>query len=167
MRTDLWRINLYLLALLAVAMCGCQTSKRKAEKMTLIELHIEANLDGTEKTQEIAINRTAPVKITVAAEPFLDTRYLTNAVVLDTPGGFFLQLDFDREGAWRLESATSRYTGKRVAILATFPEPRWLAAPLPPRRIGNGRLTFTPDCTREEADRIVSGLHESIKEVKK
>ena len=44
-----------------------------------------------------------------------------------------------------------------------FPDPRWLAAPVFTKRITDGVLVFTPDCTREEADRIVKGLKLAIK----
>jgi hypothetical protein len=166
MRMHGLRINFYLLALVAAAACGCQTSKSK-EPVTHIELHMETNPDGTERTQKILVNRTAPIRLTVNHEPFLDTRYLTNAAVVEALGVFSIQLDFDQQGRWMLESATSMNPGKRVAVLALFPEPRWLAAPLPQRRIANGRLTFTPDCSREEADRLVQGLHRSISKLKK
>jgi hypothetical protein len=36
---------------------------------------------------------------------------------------------------------------------------RWLAAPRITGRIADGRLEFTPDATRDEAERIVHGLN--------
>jgi hypothetical protein len=44
-------------------------------------------------------------------------------------------------------------------------ESRWLAAPVIPRRISNGVLTFTPDASREEADLIAIGLNNVAKKV--
>jgi murein DD-endopeptidase MepM/ murein hydrolase activator NlpD len=41
---------------------------------------------------------------------------------------------------------------------------RWLAAPIITRRISNGVLVFTPDCSREEADQLVLGLNNVAKE---
>ena len=38
-------------------------------------------------------------------------------------------------------------------------EARWLAAPRISQRIKDGVLVFTPDATREEAERIVRGLN--------
>jgi hypothetical protein len=165
---DLLRINSYLLAALTAAIVtGCQTSSSKDKELTLIELHIEASPEDSEHTETITVNRAAPVKLTVHKESFLDTRYLTNATLIEAQSLYSIQLDFDKQGLWRLESATSLYTGKRVAVLALFPEKRWLAAPLPIRRISNGRLTFTPDCTREEADRIVKGLNRTVAKLNK
>jgi hypothetical protein len=169
MRMDVLRFNTYLLAVVtAMLLSGCQTSSsEKKKELALIELHMEANPDGTEKTETVQVFRNNPIQFTINSDAFLDTRYLTNAIVLDTDGGFAIQFDFDKQGAWRLESATSMNAGRHVLVHALFPESRWLAAPLPKRRIGSGRLTFTPDCTREEADRLVRGLAKTIKEVRK
>jgi hypothetical protein len=35
------------------------------------------------------------------------------------------------------------------------------------RRIGNGELVFTPDATREECDRIVTGINNVAKRIAK
>jgi hypothetical protein len=45
-------------------------------------------------------------------------------------------------------------------------ESRWLAAPIVRKRIGDGKLIFTPDATREECDTIVTGLNAVAKKVK-
>ena len=43
----------------------------------------------------------------------------------------------------------------------------WLAAPMTNKRISDGVLVFTPDASREEADRIVLGLNNVAKEAQK
>ena len=48
-----------------------------------------------------------------------------------------------------------------------FGELRWLAAPILQQRIRDGLLVFTPDATREEAERIVRGLKNVAKTVQK
>ncbi len=45
-----------------------------------------------------------------------------------------------------------------MAIAAEFGQMRWIAAPVIKERLGDGVLVFTPDTTRQEAERIVSGL---------
>jgi hypothetical protein len=66
-----------------------------------------------------------------------------------------------------LDGATSANHNRRVAVFARWPEGRWLASPMIHKRIADGVLTFTPDCTREEAVRIVRGLNNVAKKIKK
>jgi len=44
---------------------------------------------------------------------------------------------------------------------------RWLAVPSITQRINDGVLTFTPDCSREEADELVAGLNVVAKKTQK
>jgi hypothetical protein len=46
-------------------------------------------------------------------------------------------------------------------------DPRWLAAPQITKHLSAGVFTFTPDATREEAERIVTGLNNVAEKVKK
>jgi hypothetical protein len=65
-----------------------------------------------------------------------------------------------------LDGASANHN-KRIAVFARFPESRWLASPIMRKHISDGIFTFTPDCTREEADHIVRGLNNVAKKVKK
>ncbi len=87
---------------------------------------------------------------------------------MEEPGGLFsIRLKFNWEGTAILDSFTSSNPGRRIAIMGDFGGKRWLASPLIRQRISNGVLTFTPDATREEADKIVRGLNNVAREVKK
>jgi hypothetical protein len=66
-----------------------------------------------------------------------------------------------------LDTVTTANKSKRIAILAIFPEKRWIAAPLINQRNASGVLTFTPDATREEAERIVRGLNNVAAQLRK
>ena len=55
----------------------------------------------------------------------------------------------------------------RIGIWARYTEARWLAAPMITRRITNGLFVFTPDCSREEAERIVLGLNHVARQTHK
>jgi hypothetical protein len=70
-------------------------------------------------------------------------------------------------GGWLLEQYTTANKGKHLAISAEFGEMRWLAAPKITQRLGEGRLVFTPDATREEAERIVDGVNRVAKRAQK
>ena len=89
------------------------------------------------------------------------------ATVVEAVGGFMLRIQYDRHGTGVLEIATHRMRNQHIAIHSSFPETRWLAAPIIDGPISNGLLVFTPDATREEADRIAKGLNALAKKLRK
>ena len=162
------RFNIYLwLALGLVWLTGCQTSKDKDKKVTTLELHLEINADGGKDNETVPIFREHPMYITVDREPIVDTPDVAHAEVVEALGGFSLRVHFNWRGTQLLASTTQANRGKRIGILVDFPEPRWIAAPMIRKSITDGILTFTPDCSREEADRIVKGLNDVAEEIKK
>jgi preprotein translocase subunit SecD len=88
-------------------------------------------------------------------------------VVDDPLGGFEFTIQFDRQGTRLLEQYSTASKGKRIAVFSYFGNPkepgkgevRWLAAPVVRERITDGIFTFTPDASREEAERIARGLN--------
>lgn len=167
------RFNLYLCVAFALLLSACKSSpdekKEKQEKkdVSYLELHLEVNRDGSSDNEEITINRASPYTINVDKMPFVDSADLDQAVVVDDLGGFAIVLKFNWRGTQLLDGATASNHNKRIAIFARFPKTRWLASPLITKRIGDGVLQFTPDCTREEADRLVRGLNNVAKKIKK
>jgi hypothetical protein len=158
--------NIILLSLGLVA--GCQTSDDPKKELTAIRLHIEANPDGTTFSRTVGIYRAQPVPVNIESAPFADERDVEHAAVIDWMDGFAIQLNFNRHGQWVLENVTRSNPNRRVAVEADFgADTRWLAAPLLRRPIADGVLTFTPDATREEADRIVRGLNNVTAAIKK
>jgi len=164
------RFNIYLgLALAIGSCCGCQTNSSKTKKpLSTLRLHQEMNTDPMGRSEEISIFREQPVKLTVNKAPFLTEANLKEAKVVDTTGGFALSLQFDKQGGWLLEQYTAATRGKHIAIFTQFMNAgehklnsgRWLAAPLIHSHIADGLLIFTPDATREEAQRIALGLND-------
>jgi hypothetical protein len=166
------RFNLYLCAAFLVLFSACRSADDKKEKKeskeaAYVELHLEINRDGSSDNEEITINRSSPYTINVDKMPFVDSADLDEAVVVDDLGGFAISLKFNWRGTQLLDGATSANHNRRIAVFARFPKSRWLASPVIRKRIGDGVLTFTPDCTREEADHIVRGLNNVAKKVKK
>lgn len=153
-----------ILLLLAFA-GGCQTDEKKKE-LTVLRLHIEANA-AAGNGKPVSICRATPVLVNVEDTPFLDERDIGQAAVVDWMDGYAVQLDFNSHGKLMLENTTRLNPGRRIAILCEFGETRWLAAPLIARPISNGQLVFTPDASREEAERIVRGLNNVAAEVLK
>jgi preprotein translocase subunit SecD len=153
--------------LLAALVAGCATLGNNNKEVSAIELYLEANADGTPFNKEVPIYRAQPVMVNVNSSPFADDRDLENATVVEDAGGFAIALALNQHGSMMLENATRSNPGKRIVVFANFGESRWLAAPRPSRPIANGQLIFTPDASREEAERLVRGLTNVIAEIKK
>ena len=164
--------NLYLLLPLAVmlaAAAGCKSDKKDTgdKHLASLRIHVEnrAQLPGEGKT--ISVIRSNPVLVTINTEPVLTENNILKATLLDSPVGYAVQIQFDEMGTLQYEQYTAAYQGKHLVIFGQWSEEttnsRWLAAPLIARRISNGVLTFTADCSREEADRLVAGLNRIAK----
>jgi len=167
------RFNIYLCCALGVLLfMGCQTAEKKKQKekdkeVTTIELHMEENTDGTSGNEPVSIGRDGSFQVNVDKTPFVNSANLVEAKVVEESGGFVIECKFDWTGSTLLESMTSSNPGKRIAVFCMFGKDRWLAAPVIKKRISNGTFRFTPDATREEADRIVRGLNNMTKKLKK
>lgn len=164
------RFNIILLLFLCGAfLSGCKTTdeKAKAKEAATLSFHLEVNNDGTPTSGPIPIYRAQPFLVNVQKQPFLETTYISKVEVVDTDDGFVMRVNFDLGGASRLDGYTTSYNGHRIAILATWTEARWLAAPRISRRLNEGMLVFTPDCTRQEAERIANGVNNLVKKFAK
>jgi preprotein translocase subunit SecD len=169
MTNHLVRFNIYLVAACALILAGgCLTHRGKDKKeATTISLHLETDPDGLSDIGPESIGRADPIIVSVNKTPFLDGGDLDEASVVDEPGGLYsIRLKFNWQGAAVLDSTTSSNPGRRIAVYSAFGDARWLAAPVIHQRISNGILTFTPDATHEEAERIVRGLNNVAKGLK-
>ena len=129
-------------------------------------MFLEANRGGGHASG-VSIYRQSPLRVDLERSPFLSEADLDSASVVDLPGGFGIEAQFNGHGALVLEGVTVAHKGQHLAIQSNFGENRWLAAPVINRRISNGDLVFTPDATREEAERIVRGLTNVVRKIKK
>lgn len=161
------RFNLYLLfpVLLALA-AGCATDK-KDEKMGGLRVHIESTANAPDSAQVISVLRDKPVSVTVGPEPVLTEANIVAAKLLETPGGFAVEVKFDQSGTWLLEQYTATNPGKHFVIFGQWGDKlastRWLAAPIITHRLGDGVLSFTPDGDRDEMTQLVLGLNNFAK----
>jgi preprotein translocase subunit SecD len=165
------RFNIYLaLAFLLGLACGCQTDKKEKELGTL-RVHIEVSPDPAGTSENISVLRADPVSVTIKREPILTEANIITAKVIDARGGFAIEIKFDENGTWLLEQYTAANPGRHFAIFGQWSEKpvagRWLAAPIITHRVADGVLAFTPDCSREEADQLVSGLNNMSKKIRK
>ena len=163
-----YRFNFYLALVLTSALAiGCQSTDRKEKKiLSTLRLHLEMNPDPTGRSETADVYRESPVRFTIDKVPFLSEANVKQAKVIDVTGGFALEIQFDRQGSWLLEQYTAK-PSRHIVIMSQFAPPgedklnkgRWLAAPLVRNHITDGLFSFTPDATREEADRIALGLN--------
>ena len=166
--------NLWMAPVLAAAMLlagfGCASHSKEKEKEkddkkpgqheeASLRLYLEVNVDGSDRNAPVSIGRQHPFVLNVEKRSFLTEFNVEKASVVESLGGFSISVRYNQEGAWILEQYTTANKGKHMAIAGEFGQMRWLAAPLINARIADGMLVFTPDATREECDRIVSGLN--------
>ena len=161
-----FRFNTYLLLAGALALAtGCKSDapsgkpKYGKKDHSSLRLFLQVNPDGSDRTETVMIGRERPFAVHVDKQPVLTEVNIEKASIVEALGGFSIAVQFDKEGGWLLEQYTAGHKGKHLAIAAEFGEKRWLAAPKITERIADGRLVFTPDATRDEAERIVHGLN--------
>ncbi|HEX3889669.1 MAG TPA: hypothetical protein VHX90_02370 [Verrucomicrobiae bacterium] len=166
--------NVYFTVAAAMALlCGCQTSPQdKADKKVgALRVHVETNPGPEGTSQTISVLRSDPVAVTISQDPILTEANLIAAKIIESPGGFAIEVKFDEISASSLEQFTAANPGRHLAIYGQWGEKlangRWLAAPLITHRIADGRLTFTPDASRDEADQLVLGLNNVAKKIQK
>jgi hypothetical protein len=165
------RFNVYFALAAAMAMlCGCQTDKQD-EKTGALRVHLETNPGPEGTSQDVSVLRSDPVSVTIAPDPILTEANIIAAKVIELPGGFAIEVQFDEMSASALEQFTAAYPGRHLVIYGQWGDKlangRWLAAPLITHRISDGVLAFTPDASRDEADELVLGLNNVAKKIQK
>jgi hypothetical protein len=167
------RFNIYLsigiLAALLASGCHSVPADKKPPKKGygVLRLHIETNVDGTDKNGTVMIGRREPFPLNVNKLPFIEeTQFARVSRTDDGMGGFGLSVQLDRQGTWLLEQYTVAKKGRRIAVFAELEDFHWIAAPVITKRITNGVFAFTPDASREEVDKLVLGLNHRIKKLR-
>ena len=156
---------LTLLSLALATGCGTTEDSKRKKEMSTIRIHLES--DGqADHSSAITVHRSAPFQLNIEREVLLDEHNVIAALLVEQPGGFAIQVQFDRTGSWTLEQASVMRRGRHLAVHAHFGPARWLAAPVLRDKISSGKLTFTPDCTREEAERFLRGLNNAVRKLR-
>jgi hypothetical protein len=165
------RFNVYFALAAALALLGgCQTQKPPKD-LGALRVHIETQPGPDGTSQGVSVLRSTPLLVNIAPEPILTEANLIAAKIIETPGGFGIEVRFDEISASALEQYTADNPGRHLVIYGhwgnTPADGRWLAAPLIIQRIGNGILSFTPDCSRAEAEQLVLGLNNVAAQIHK
>lgn len=165
------RFNIYLLLALAMGLAsGCSTTEEKQNKklVSTFRFFIEVNPDFPGLSEKIEVHG---VPITVQKQPILNESDIKEATVIQVEDDFAITLQLEDRAKLLFEQYTAGNPKKHMVLFAQWVEPdkkeanagRFLAAPRINSRVTNGVLTFTPDATHEEAERIVKGLNNIIK----
>jgi hypothetical protein len=90
------RFNLYLALLMGLALvCGCQTEKKKhKETLAALRIHLQANPNEAGATDNVSVGQREPVSVTVTHDPVLSEASILVARIIDTPGGFAIEVKF-------------------------------------------------------------------------
>jgi len=174
--------NLYLVLIVALGLpTGCKTTPGEGKNpLSTLRLHLEAKKGDSKVdpkagpfagTETVEVDRANKMQFTIAKDPFLTEASVKEAKVIDDNGGYALQIQFDTKGAWLLEEYTGANRSRHILVSSQFFNPgedkinlgRWLAAPMIRNHITDGLFVFTPDATREEAERIALGLNHVAK----
>ena len=169
MRANTRRFNLFLAFMAMAVLCGCQTDQKNKE-VSALRVHLESGSNGSSTSETISVPpRDDPVLITIEKEPILTEANIIASKVIETQGGIALQIQFDESSSLMLEQYSAANPGKHFVIFGQWGEKRadgrWLAAPLITHRIVGGILSFTPDLSRAEADRLALGLNNVAKQI--
>ena len=168
-RCTLFNGFLALMFLVSATSCSTSEERKRRKEMSSLRVHIEADRGSSDRNSAVAVHRSKPMYLNIDREPVLDESNVAAATVVDQPGGLFaVEVKLDRRGSWILERTTVMNRGKHLVIFSHFGEKaRWIAAPEISAKNSSGRLVFTPDATREEADRLVRGLNNVAKKLEK
>jgi len=85
-----------------------------------LRVHIEENPDPAGTTQTVSVLRSDPVLVTVKSEPFLTEANVVVAKVMDSPGGFDMEIKFDENGVWLLEQYSAANPGRHLVIFGQW-----------------------------------------------
>ncbi len=165
MKNHRWVFNGFL-ALLVVVLVGCATSEERKRKkeVSSLRIHLESDPGSADRSSAISIHRSAPILLNIDREVLLAEVNVARATLVEQPGGLFaVEIQFDRRGSWILERATVVNRARHLAIFSQFGDKaRWLAAPVITGKNSSGRLLFTPDASREEAEEFIRGLNNVV-----
>ena len=169
MVTERPRINFYLFALHTLLLAalvlapglGCAARDQHGHKLkpAQLRLHLESHQDVSERLITVTLGRAAPFSFSVERGQFLKDDQIVAAALAEGEGLYSIKIKLDRQGETILNQLSSANSGKRIAVWADFGEVRWIGSVLIEKRMTKGELTFTPDTTREEAEKIVDGVN--------
>lgn len=165
------RFNSYFVLLIAACLTACESTnpsgaKKASSEVATLRIHMETHPDPI-LSRQIVVGRETPQTFSVTPAQLSEGNLVAAKILEGADEQFAIHLQFDREGARTLEMLSMSYRGKRLALGAQLPDPRWIGTFRMDRRIADGTLLFRPEATREEAGRIVRLLNNTVAKLKK
>lgn len=161
---------IFFLTLSGIVGCKSSAERKKDKFMVSLSFHLEVPRDGSNRNYTIQALRSNPFAVNVEVAPFVDPSHIQSAALVDTLGGYAIQVTLNNSGVFRMQNVTGTNRQKRIAVqsLNSDNEQRWLAAPKLTQPINNGVFIFTPDVdSREEAEKLVRGVNNMVKKIER
>src|SRR5882672_5712884 len=96
---------LVLAALVLAAGCGTTEERERKKEVSNLRIHVESD-SQSDHSSAVSVMRSAPILVNVEREPVLEENHVLAALVVDQPGGFEVEVKFNRQGSWILERTT-------------------------------------------------------------
>lgn len=141
-----------LILTMAVVLAGCATMQNRKTPAT-IEFRPGSQSAGPGLTTMTASGSEVPVY--VSEDVVLSNADVESASVNAGPNGPQIEIVFTGTGTERFAQATEQLIGKRLCILV---DGELLSAPRVMEKIPGGKVVITGKFTKEEAERIASGI---------
>ncbi|HEY1489728.1 MAG TPA: hypothetical protein VGF90_01700, partial [Verrucomicrobiae bacterium] len=90
------------LAAMLALFCGCQTDKKQKE-VSVLRIHLQADPNENGATDTVSVLRADPLSVIVMHDPVLTEANVLGAKVIDSPGGFAVEIQFDESATLMLE----------------------------------------------------------------
>lgn len=151
---------LLVLSLLGLTACASKPPKNAAT----LSMHLPAPASLPDYRRMPVVLRMPAISLYIDKFAVLTERDLETAAVTGAGDGFAIRLVFGRHGTIELDRLSLNNRGELLVILINGVP---VAAPMLKQRIVDGYFEFTPDLTREQAEKVVEGLNASIAYYKK
>ncbi len=137
--------------------------EKKKKPLKYFRVHVESRRDLPERTVLAKLHSDETVQVPVEKLPALNESHLKRAALIEEPGGYLVQFQFDSVGTKLLEAHSAAANGRHFAVAVDIDgETRWIAILLIRRRLSEGVLSFSPAASREDMDRLVRDLNKEI-----
>jgi len=144
--------------LLLLGLTACHTGPPK-DAVTL-RMHLPAS-PALQPTRRMMVEvHTPAMSLQVDRLPVLSENDLDHAELVGEGENYDMRLTFTTHGTIVLDTVTINARGQQLVIMLNNIA---VAAPMLSHRIADGVFEFTPDMPREEAEKVVKGLMESVK----
>lgn len=150
------------LVLAAVALTGCASKPPK--DATSMSMHLAATPSLPETRRLPVVLRMPSISLQVDRIPVMTERELEKVELTGEGDAFGMRFVFNTSGTIRLDTLT---TDKRGSVIVVCFNGVPVAAPLIRERIVDGFFEFTPDVTRQEAEKLAAGVNKLIAYLKK